>query len=81
MSQRGVTEAIGSLVCDPTFKTHFKENPDASLAGFDLTEEERAVLKKQLHGKDVGTMSANDIAGALGGTGSGSNITVARRLR
>ena len=74
MSQKGVSEVIGLLVVDSEFRRAFKEYPAACLAGFDLTNDERAALMK-LKDKDLGSMSASDIAGSLSGTGTGNVLS------
>lgn len=66
MSQKGVAEVIGNLIMDADFQKKFNADPDAAVKGFDLTAEEKAALKK-LKGKNIASMSANEIAGALAG--------------
>ncbi len=75
MSQKGVSEVIGNLVTDEKFRSQFKKDPNKALMGFDLTKEERESLKK-LQGKDIGSMSAKEIAGALAGI-IGGNVAMA----
>ncbi len=45
MSKAGVEAFAAKAVADMTFRQKIKENPDAALAGFDLTSEEKAAVK------------------------------------
>ncbi len=44
MSSDGVRDAIHSAMQDETFLDEFRADPEAALAEFDLTDEERAAL-------------------------------------
>ncbi len=45
MSKAGIEAVVNKAMADETFRRKLKENPDAVLAGFDLTPEERTALK------------------------------------
>jgi len=45
MSKAGIEAVVNKAMADETFRRKLKENPDAALAGFDLTPEERTALK------------------------------------
>ncbi len=45
MSKAGVEAFAAKAVADKTFRQKIKENPDAALAGYDLTSEEKAAVK------------------------------------
>ncbi len=45
MSKAGIEAVANKVAADETFRRKLKENPDATLAGFDLTPEERNALK------------------------------------
>ncbi len=45
MSKAGIQAVVNKAMADETFRRKLKENPDAALAGFDLTPEERSALK------------------------------------
>ncbi len=45
MSKAGIEAVVNKAASDETFRRKLKENPDATLAGFDLTPEERNALK------------------------------------
>ncbi len=45
MSKAGIEAVVNKAMADETFRRKLKENPDAALAGFDLTPEERSALK------------------------------------
>ena len=45
MSKAGVEAFAEKAMADETFRRKIKENPDAALAGFDLTSEEKAAIK------------------------------------
>jgi hypothetical protein len=45
MSKAGVEAFAAKAVADMTFRQKIKENPDAALAGYDLTSEEKAAVK------------------------------------
>ncbi len=47
MSKAGVEALVKKAMADETFRRKLKENPDATLAGFDLTPEERQALKSR----------------------------------
>jgi hypothetical protein len=77
MSQQGIVEFVGNLVTFSDFRAEFQADPDGILNNFDLTDDEKASLR-QLKDKDLGSLSAQDIADSLGGVGAGSNIAVNR---
>ncbi len=45
MSKAGIEAVASKAMADETFRRKLKENPDATLAGFDLTPEERNAIK------------------------------------
>ncbi len=45
MSKAGVEAVAAKVMADETFRQKVKENPDAALAGYDLTSEEKAAMK------------------------------------
>jgi hypothetical protein len=45
MSKSGVEALVQKAMSDETFRRQIKENPDAALAGYDLTAEEKAAIK------------------------------------
>jgi RecB family endonuclease NucS len=44
MSKAGVEALVQKAMADENFRKQIKENPDAALAGYDLTAEERAAI-------------------------------------
>ncbi len=45
MSKAGIQAVVNKAMADETFRRKLKESPEAALAGFDLTPEERSALK------------------------------------
>ncbi len=45
MSKAGIEAVANKAMADETFRRKLKENPDAALAGFDLTPDERNAIK------------------------------------
>jgi hypothetical protein len=45
MSKAGVEAVAAKALTDETFRRKIKENPEAALAGYDLTPEEKAAMK------------------------------------
>jgi hypothetical protein len=45
MSKAGIETVLGKAVSDEKFRKQLRENPDAALAGYDLTAEEKAAIK------------------------------------
>jgi hypothetical protein len=45
MSKAAVEALVQKALADANFRKQIKENPDAALAGYDLTSEERAAIK------------------------------------
>jgi hypothetical protein len=45
MSKAGVEAFAEKAMADETFRRKIKENPEAALAGYDLTSEEKAAIK------------------------------------
>jgi hypothetical protein len=45
MSKAGVEALAQKAMADESFRGRIKENPDAALAGYDLTAEEKAAIK------------------------------------
>jgi hypothetical protein len=54
MSKEAVESVIGKIMLDAEFREAFAAGPDQALAGFDLTDTEKAGLKSM----DVETMDA-----------------------
>ncbi len=46
MSKAGIEAVANKAMADETFRRKLKENPDATLAGFDLTPDERNAIKR-----------------------------------
>src|SRR3984893_15459261 len=45
MSKAGLDSLVQKAMADESFRKKIKENPDAALAGYDLTAEEKAAIK------------------------------------
>jgi hypothetical protein len=45
MSKAGLDSLVQKATADESFRKQIKENPDAALAGYDLTAEEKAAIK------------------------------------
>lgn len=45
MSKAGLEAFAAKAMADETFRRQLKEHPDASLAGYDLTAEEKTAIK------------------------------------
>ena len=45
MSKAGLDSLVQKAMADESFRKQIKENPDAALAGYDLTAEEKAAIK------------------------------------
>ena len=45
MSKAGLDALVQKAMADESFRKKIKENPDAALAGYDLTAEEKAAIK------------------------------------
>lgn len=54
MSQSAVGEILARCLRDRTFAAQLKADPDAVLAGFDLSDAERAAIVAGLHGHGGG---------------------------
>ena len=46
MSMQAVTQVLERTLSDPTFREQLKTNFDAAIKGYDLTDNEKAALKK-----------------------------------
>lgn len=46
MSMQAVTQILERALSDPTFRAQLKSNFDAAIKGYDLTDNEKAALKK-----------------------------------
>jgi Ribosomally synthesized peptide prototyped by Frankia Franean1_4349. len=46
MSRQAVEQVVGRLVLDPEFRRQLTQQPDAALAQYDLTQEEREQIGK-----------------------------------
>jgi len=51
MPNAGVRAVAERALSDPKWVAEYRANPDAALAAFDLTSEERAALKRQDAGR------------------------------
>lgn len=45
MSKSGVEAVVNKAMADESFRKQLQTNPDAALAGFDLTHEEKTAIK------------------------------------
>ena len=58
MSKAGLDALVQKAMADESFRKKIKENPDAALAGYDLTAEEKAAIKSgnaaKLYNIDIG---------------------------
>jgi hypothetical protein len=45
MSKAGLDALVQKAMADESFRRKIKENPEAALAGYDLTAEEKAAIK------------------------------------
>lgn len=45
MSKAGLEKLVQTAMADESFRRKIKENPEAALAGYDLTPEEKAAIK------------------------------------
>jgi len=78
MSEAIVMEIVDKYVTDEAFRAHVRTDPEGAIrdAGFDLDDEERALLKSIDFSKTdeqlSARMSASGYAGSLGGGHTGA---------
>jgi restriction endonuclease Mrr len=73
VSKAGVEKVVNAMA-DESFRRKVKENPDAALAGYDLTPEEKAAIKSgntaKLRELGVDERITKSVLEDIGGTGS-----------